>query len=349
MQTKLLTSFCILLLIAGYFAFSESDTPFVYKGEKITGLSYVAPHKPATDQHFTATNRVNAEWLALMPYGFVREDNPEFHFAPDGPLTETQHQWWGEHPQGIRACIDMAHAAGKKVMLKPHMWWGRGNFTGNFTLKTENDWQIFEKSYGDYLLQYARIAEEKNVEIYCIATEMNQMVEERPAFWKKIIAEIRKVYSGKLTYAENWDRIEQVFFWKDLDYLGIDGYFPLSEERDPSAEQLRKGWQKHLKKMDRLAARYQKPILFTEYGYRSCDYSTHKPWETDYSLPDNEKLQAKAYQSFYEEVWNKPWMAGGFVWKWFPFKEPTEASRDKFCPQHKQAEKVIAYFYASKS
>ena len=345
MKTKLLTSFLLVLVIAGYFAFSESPPAYQYQGEKMKGLSFVAPNKPVDSCHFTATDRVYANWLSLMPYGFVRDDSPVFHFTPDTLETSDAHQWWGESPQGVRKCIELAKANGQKIMLKPHMWWGHGNFTGDFTQKTEADWQTFENTYGEYILQYARLAEDEGVELFCIATEMRAMVEQRPEFWKKLIAEIRKVYSGKLTYAENWDSIEDVGFWEDLDFIGVDGYFPLSNKKDPGLNDLKKGWQKHLKQLENLSVNYQKPILFTEYGFRSCDFATEKPWETDYSLPDNEGLQARAYQSFYEEVWTKPWMAGGFIWKWFPFKEAEKASRDKFCPQHKEAEKVIAYFY----
>jgi hypothetical protein len=44
-----------------------------------------------------------------------------------------------------------------------------------------------------------------------------------------IDCEIRKIYTGKLTYAANWDDFDKVPFWKELDYIGIDAYFPLSD------------------------------------------------------------------------------------------------------------------------
>lgn len=346
MKTKLLTSGFFVLLAAGYFMFSEAEkAPFVYNGEKMKGLSFVAPNKPIDSSHFESTERVHAEWAALMPYGFVKEGEATFRYSKVTDAPREGHQWWGEQPSGVIECISLAHQNGQKVMLKPHMWYGRGNYTGEFTLSSDEAWQEFEESFGGYILQYAKIAEEYDVELFCIATEMETMVAERPAFWLKLIADIREVYHGELTYAENWDCYDDVPFWDKLDYIGVDGYFPLTKEKSPDLATLKAGWKKHLKKMDKMASKHQRPILFTEYGYRSCDYAAVKPWETDYSLPNNEGLQARAYQSLFDEVWGQVWFAGGFAWKWFPFKDPNKASRDKFCPQHKEAEKILKAFY----
>jgi len=349
MKTKLFTSGILGVLLIGYFGLTKiSYAPFSYNGEKVRGLSFVAPNRPIDKSHFEATNRVNADWVSLMPYGFLKDNEATFKYTKMEDVDANQHQWWGEQPLGTIECIKLAHANGQKVMLKPHMWHGRGQYTGDFKMTNEADWKEFERSFGDYILQYAKIAQENEVELLCIATEMETMVAERPDFWFELIRMIRSIYGGKLTYAENWDCFDDVPFWDELDFIGVDGYFPLSDKQSPDLVMLKKGWAKHLKKMDRLAAKKQKPILFTEYGFRSCDFAAEKPWETDYSLPDNEGLQARAYQSLFEEVWSKPWFAGGFAWKWFPFKEYSKPSRDKFCPQHKEAEAVIGGNYATK-
>ena len=68
---------------------------------------------------------------------------------------------------------------------------------------------ILETSYKDYILTYAKAAEELNAEMLCIGTELEQFVIERPNFWKKLIREIRNVYKGKLTYAANWDEFKR--------------------------------------------------------------------------------------------------------------------------------------------
>ena len=46
---------------------------------------------------------------------------------------------------------------------------------------------------------------------------------------------VLKIYSGKLVYSANWgEEFEQLSFWNELDFIGIDCYYPLG--KDPSAD-----------------------------------------------------------------------------------------------------------------
>jgi hypothetical protein len=47
---------------------------------------------------------------------------------------------------------------------------------------------------------------------------------------------------GKLTYAANWDKYDQVSFWDELDFIEIQAYFPLTAQTSPTAEEIKKGW-----------------------------------------------------------------------------------------------------------
>ncbi|TDB64601.1 glycoside hydrolase family 113 [Arundinibacter roseus] len=332
----------LLIIVASLLASCSfrADKKFVYDGTKMKGVSFVAPRDSLSDSCYVPVRLLNAEWVSLMPYGFCEAESPNFVYGRDN-----QWKWWGESPKGVAHCVEMAHAKGLKVMLKPHLWIGHGVFTGHFDLKSEQDWQIFEKRYGDYLLDFARIADSTDVELYCIATEMQTFVKKRPEFWSRIIKEIKTIYKGKLTYAENWDAYADVPFWKELDYVGVDAYFPLSEGRAPTVTELRKGWKAHKAGLEKLSGTLQKPILFTEFGYVSTDFAAKKPWENDRSLPENEALQAAAYTAVFEEVWTEEWMAGGFVWKWFPMLQPGNRARDPFSPQHKAAEHVLRTYF----
>lgn len=347
MKTKLVTV-CGLSVVMLFFFFSkESNSDYVFFAQKHKGLSLVAPPVELDSTAFVQLAATNSNYISLMPYGFVGKETSEFRFTREiDENSGEEHQWWGERPKGVRACIRMAKKQGLKTMMKPHMWIGRGTFTGDFNLNSEAEWELFERTYSEYLLQYARISKEEGVEVFCIATEMYTMVKERPAFWIKLIKDVREVYKGKLTYAENWDCYEKVPFWNQLDFIGIDAYFPLAEGRDPALEELKKGWKPWLKNMKKLASKEQKPILFTEIGYRSCDFSTEKPWETNYDLPDNHELQVKAYQAFYDQVWDQKWFAGAYLWKWFPHKAREGVRGDKFAFQEKPVLDLIKKEYA---
>ncbi len=342
-RQRLFYLFFIVGAIVTVLSCAHSSTgTYNYSGEKIKGVAFVAPRDSLADTTYLPVKKINAEWVALMPYGYTREGSANFVYAQDNDW-----KWWGESPRGVAHCVAMAHAQGLKVMLKPHMWAGRGTFTGDFNLATEAEWRIFEEGYGAYLLEFARVAESTDVELYCIATEMETSVRERPQFWSRIIREIKEIYKGKLTYAENWDAYQDVPFWNQMDFIGIDAYFPLSDEQSPDLEELKKGWTPHLKALGKYSAKVQKPILFTEFGYMSSDFAARRPWETDRDRPENEALQARTYEAFFEKVWQKDWMAGGFVWKWFPNLRKPDRARDPYSPQHKEAEAVLGRHYAN--
>lgn len=325
---KLLTACCLLLTVA-----CTRPSPPVYSGQKMRGVNLVAPSKEIDSSVFSPIRQVNAEWVAVIPYGFCREGEPHFHF-------NMNKMWWGETKDGTAKTIELAHQSGLKVMLKPHAWVGRGMYTGDFDLKTEADWQTFEKDFGDYILTNARIADSMKVDLFCIATEMDNFAFKRAPFWRSMIKQVREIYKGPLTYADNWNNYPRNPFWADLDFIGVDAYFPLSSEKHPSIETLQKGWLTHLDELEAFAAKLQKPILFTEFGYRSVDFATEKPWESHDTKTDNPALQADAYRAFFKEVWPRKWLAGAFAWKWF-LHQPRDSRRDAFSPQQKPAEAVL--------
>ncbi|MGB5370818.1 MAG: glycoside hydrolase TIM-barrel-like domain-containing protein, partial [Flavobacteriaceae bacterium] len=196
--------------------------------EKINGVSFVASREAALQEHVDEVANVNANHAAIMPFGFIREvDSPEIIF-------DTERQWYGETKKGAKQYIELLHGNGVKVMLKPQIWIWRGSFTGHLSMKSEEEWKALEASYNQFILNYAKLAQETNTDIFCIGTELEQFVKNRPDYWKALIKKVRKVYKGKLTYAANWDEFQRTSFWDDLDYIGIDAYFPLSDEKLPS-------------------------------------------------------------------------------------------------------------------
>jgi hypothetical protein len=69
--------------------------------------------------------------------------------------------------------------------------------------------------------------------------ELHRTAVERPDDWRRRIADVRRVYSGKLTYAVNWHReVEEVSFWDALDPIGVQGYFPLATAAVPTVDEL---------------------------------------------------------------------------------------------------------------
>lgn len=309
--------------------------------QKYNGVSFVASGGAVTQEQVDPVLKLNANSAAIMPFGYIKSlDHPEVKYNSD-------RQWFGETKKGAEQYISMLHKNGVSVMLKPQIWVWKGEFTGKIKMNNEEDWLTLEKSYEKFILDYADLANTSKVELFCIGTELEQFIKHRPAYWEQLIKKVKTVYKGKLTYAANWDEYTRTPFWNLLDYIGIDAYFPLNEDKTPSMAQLKEGWVKHKEAIKSLSEKENKPILFTEYGYRSVDYTGSKPWEVDYSKTSvNLEGQVNATQVILETFWNEDWFAGGYVWKWFTFHDKAGGEHDpRFTPQNKPAEETLRLFY----
>ncbi|WP_445957993.1 glycoside hydrolase family 113 [Yeosuana sp.] len=331
---KLICAFCFFLLLG-------SCAMTSYHESKINGVSYVASNDSINEKNIRPVLNIHANYAALMPFGFIRElSHPEIQYNSDK-------QWFGETKAGVKQYIKVLKKDGIHIMIKPQIWVWRGEFTGMIKMITETDWLVLEKSYSKFILDYAEIAQELNVEIFCIGTELESFIDARPDYWNHLIVEIKKVYKGKLTYAANWNEYNRTPFWSDLDYIGIDGYFPVSDLKTPTVEACKLGLKRWKTEMKLYSEKFNKPILFTEFGYRSVDFTGKAPWQSDRDMNVvNLNAQTNAMQAFFETFWHEDWIAGGFIWKWYHNNDRAGGNNNtRFTPQNKPAEAIIKDVY----
>lgn len=311
------------------------------QAQKINGISFVASRDKATQEHVQPVVHLGANYAAVMPFGFIRAlDNPTVVY-------NTDRQWYGERIEGVKDNIKLLQSNGIKILLKPQLWIWQGEYTGYLTMETEEHWKILEASYTAFILEYAKLAQETNVDIFSIGTELEQFVANRPEYWKSLIKKMKTIYKGKLTYASNWDEYKGVPFWDQLDYVGVDAYFPLSEMQTPTVESVIDGWRWWKGELATFSKTHNKKVLFTEWGYRSVDFSAKEPWTTDHTITGvNLEAQANTTKATFEALWDEDWFAGGFIWKWFiHHSESGGSNNNRFTPQNKPAESVIKEYY----
>lgn len=345
--------FLIFLLTLSFF-YLNCNTPsdkmsasaIVLPTEKMKGISLVAPANPFSNNPMQPLNRIGADWIAVMPFAFSRKGEPKVYF-------NSQQQWWGERPEGTIETIRLAKEHNIKVVLKPQVWM-QNSWVGDLEYDNEKDWQQWQNEYTNFIMTFAEIADSMNVEVFCIGTEFKKAVQQREDYWRGLIRAVKKVYNGKLTYASNWDEYPLVPFWDELDFVGIDTYFPLVESKTPTVDELKTAWQPILKKLRRFHQKTGKPIVFTEYGYMSIDGCAHKNWELESKrteIPVNQLAQANAIDALFEVFWKEDWWGGGFLWKWYPnYKGEGQGRRAKFraadyTPQGKMAEEVLKKWF----
>lgn len=331
---KFIFAFSILILALTFCQNSSKGKPFSIGKYEIQGVSFVGMHYVNEEAFVKKLSEYNFTWISQMPFAFQRKNDPNVRFNFDK-------QWWGESVNGIKCTSDFCQKHHIKNMMKPQIWMG-GEYTGKFTLKTEEDWIIWEESYSKYIFHFAHVADSLKHEAFCIGTELHQTVVNRPEFWNKIIDSIRTFYDGKLTYASNWDEYTRIPFWKKLDWIGINAYFPLSQEKTPKTKNLVSAWKKIIPKMRNFSDSVSKPIVFTEIGYKSVDFCATEPWNPQ-AKTLNFVAQYNAYEAFLSAFSEEQsWFKGYFIWKWYPHHEKSGGEKnDDFTPQNKVSEKLF--------
>jgi hypothetical protein len=214
-------------------------------------------------------------------------------------------------------------------------------------MESEEKWRVWFKNYKDLILHFAKIAQKYKVEMFCIGTELSG-TQKMDKEWREVIKEVRKVYSGKLTYAANFFDYVKVSFWDELDYAGIDAYFPLMSKK-ANVKSLLKKWKVYLKKIEEWQKEINKPVIFTEIGYRPIEGARFSPWDWKTKGKLNLLEQKILYESAFKTFFKKKWFYGFYWWMWMP-SDKAGGKKDKdYTPYKKPAEEVLKKWYKKKT
>ncbi len=287
---------------------------------------------------------LGATWVSLTPFGWMKSlqstqiegEHLTIQTLPDGAETRAR----------MTGAIEQAREHGFKIMLKPHVWIGRGEWRGAIAPGDEAAWKIWWTSYREFIVYYAKLAAEFNVESFVVGVELVSAVREHPDEMLATIAAVREVYTGKITYSANWDEQLPDRVWQAMDAIGTQLYPPLSKESGPSVTTLREALRPHLRGWATVGERLGKPVWLTEVGYKSAPTAVSEPFGWPENLPKNEQtkdeaLQAKAYAALLQELPEHPQVKGLYVWKYFSDAQTDEEGAWGFSPRGKIAEDVI--------
>ncbi len=314
-------------------------SPVFQKGLSYESWSSDAFSSPESDESLRLLTETNTEWIAIC-LSWVQTNTTSYDIRPNPNRTPTT--------ASVKHAITQAHSLGLKVMLKPMVdaiereelrpypvWRGE--------IQPSGEW--FE-SYSNFINFFAEFAEQNDVELFSVGCEFKETTREKEQ-WERVIAGVRERYSGPITYAADWTNYKNIDWWDSVDYVGIDAYFPLSLFKyDPTFEELKIAWTNHADEIETWLSTLNKPVIFTEIGYRSGDGTSMAPSNYWSDMPVDLQEQRDCYEAAFQTLWNRNWFYGFYWWTWI-FDPEKGGPNDSFhTPQNKPAQDVITQWYS---
>jgi len=260
----------------------------------------------ACARELRAVREAGADWVSLTPFAWLADPaSPEL-----GNSTEQGPD--GESDEAVCEAASRARALGLRVWLQPHVW-TRG-WAGELAFPASG-WERFHERWAELALHWAILAEREGLDGLFVGHELASSTARDPARWRALIADVRRVFGGTLSYSANWDEVARVPFWDALDVIGVSLYAPLAERptRDPRA--LRRGAARALAGLETVARRHGRAVLIAELGYPPSAEAAVRPWEEPAAASDPE-LQRACFEAMLGALDPCLWVAGVFVWKW---------------------------------
>ncbi|MEE9217829.1 MAG: hypothetical protein V3U98_02050 [Acidobacteriota bacterium] len=279
---------------------------------------------------------MGVNWVSVTPFAYLKPHEPRI-VASSGFGSE------GETDESMAVVIHEVRRRGLGVLLKPHLW--SHGFVGRISMRSEGDWRRFFREYGRYVVHNAVLGEACGASALCVGNELIEATRGRDAEWRRIIAAVRSVFAGPLTYGAHWDReVEQIGFWDALDWVGVSLYAPLATSGAAGPEAWAEEARRQALRLGAIARRVNRPLVLVEVGFPSHPQAALKPWEDPDGGPADPQAQAAAYEALLSAFWPQPFLGGVYWWKWFS-DEPAPAGDRSHRFAGKPAEEVVRRFY----
>lgn len=218
--------------------------------------------------------------------------------------------------------ITIAHHDGYHVFLVPLVTVSvPGGWAGSVHFQTHADEGAWFDAFWQAYKPYIDAAQRQHVEQVSIGTELAWLQRHgSDHLWEHYIAQVRRHYTGRLTYDTNWpDMSEPLRPWmRQLDTLGVSEYMPLTDRRQRIAPTAMTALFQSLviPKLDAFSEKVGKPVILSEIGYRKSADALFHTWESSNHGPIDLQEQAAAIQAALQCLLPDPHIQGTFLWGW---------------------------------
>ena len=257
-----------------------------------------------------------------------------------GPFVE-EIDFTGRHTtsdEELLAMTQLAHDRGMHVFWKPAVncldgtWRARISFFDH-DVPSETKWSGWFASYQAFQLHFAALAQQAGADMLILGCEMTQ-AERREAEWRRLIAAVRSVYGGAVSY--NCDKYgeEHVSWWDALDVIASSGYYPIGQI------------DQNLDRIEPVVQHFQKPFFFAEAGCMQIAGAAAVPNNWQLQGPPDPEEQARWYNALLTACQARPWFGGTAFWDW-PL--PAHAAADRYAfIQGPALDRIRAFYCAGK-
>ncbi|WP_455714227.1 glycoside hydrolase family 113 [Anaerosporobacter sp.] len=264
-----------------------------------------------------------------------------------GALQDTPHSeeidFAGPHiptDEELLEVIAYARKLGLKIILKPMLncrngvWRAHINFF-DLEVPCEPKWSKWFANYEKYILKYAQIAANTKCEMFMVGCELVQ-TERKEEYWRELVAKVRDIYHGPITYNTDKYQEGEVKWWDCVDVISSSGYYPQTQ------------WEENLDRIEKIVKKYNKPFFFAECGCMCVKGCQEVPNDWSFEGEVDLNIQADYYKTMFETVNERSWVQGYGIWDWCSnYKEDLPEDRG-YSVFNKPSAKVIKDFYVTK-
>lgn len=265
--------------------------PFCEKG--------VLSRKSTLESLKTMKDTTGCNMVIFVPVGWQKTAHTEdIDFTSDNTCTDEE----------LCDIIAYAQELGLMVGLKPTVnctdgtWRAHINFFDE-DVPCEPKWSNWFKSYTNFQLHYAKLAQKMKCDMFIAGCEM-VMTERREQEWRTLIGEIRKHYIGLVSYNTDKYQEHNVTWWDCVDVISSSGYYPIDD------------WKTQLERIKPVVDKFKKPFFFAELGCMSTTGSQYVPNDWEMLGDVNQEEQAEWFRVMFEELEKTPWVQGIAIWAW---------------------------------
>ena len=254
-------------------------------------------------------------WIE-MPVLFFQDSISSTELKPGVSTATVENFTYGVH---------FAHQLGFHVFVTPLVnVSGPNSWVGSVHFATSEEEKQWFDSYWKVIKPYVKAAQQEGVEQLAIGTE-EYLLQNNPRtepLWNHLIANIRTVFTGTLTYDTNWSDLgTKPPAWMlnpELEMIGVSGYLSLVDTpTHVEPDQVAALWkEKAQPQLDNYIKMLGKPIILSEVGFRNTPDALYHVWDPRSTGPVDAEEQAAACDAVLVNVMANPQIRGSFFWGW---------------------------------